>query len=360
VPSSTSSSDDRLPSVAWFPVLVSAVLIFLAFVTALEALLAARGFRPTVQDSESGWFRQRDRASALGSRALILIGASRIQLDLDLDVLRARTGLEPVQLAINGSSSMAVLQDLASDPTIRGAVLIDYYDGTVVGAEEGDAVRYESDYAKRGKRVPNGNRLEEWLTGELHTLLRSYADGASPLDSLRLRALNPDATPPYLITRPDRSRLADYTQVKMPDFRYARAVRNIGSGMELRRGASNEERKQAIERRIAELAPLDNSAFTSQIKAVGELVASLRKRGIRVIFVRLPESGYVLQADDKRYPRTSYWDLFTAQIGAPAVNFADIPVLKRFECPDGSHLDYRDRRAFTEALLANLDLGKAQ
>jgi len=360
VPSSISSSDERLPSVAWIPVLVSAVLLFLAFVTALEGLLAARGFRPTVQDSESGWFKQRDRANALGSRALILIGASRIQLDLDLDVLRARTGLEPVQLAINGSSFMPVLRDLTSDPTIRGTILIDYYDGTLAGAEEGDAVRYESDYAKRGKRLANGNQLEEWLTVGLHTQLRAYADGASPLDSFRLRVLNRDATPPYLITRPDRSRLADYTQVKMPDFRYARAVRNIGGGMELRRGASNEERRQAIERRIAELKPLDNSAFASQVKVVGELVAAMRKRGTAVIFVRLPESGYVLQEDDKRYPRTSYWDLFAAQIGAPAVNFADIPTLKHFECPDGSHLDYRDRRAFTEALLANLDLGKMQ
>jgi len=359
--SSTSSSDERLPSAAWTPVLASAALIFVAFVVMLEMALAARGYRPTVLDSESSWFKQRDRASALGSRALIMIGASRIQLDLDLDALRAGTGLEPVQLAVNGSSSMPVLRDLVDDPTIRGTVLIDYYDGTILGAEgEDDAARYERDYKKRGKQVPSGNQMEEWLTSALHMRLRAYADGASPLDSLRLRVLNPEATPQYLITRPDRSRLADYARVKMPDFLYARAIRDVGGGMALGPGANNDERRRAIEQRIDALLPLDNSAFESRVQVIGDLVALLRKRGVAVVFVRLPESGYELEANDKRFPRMSYWDFFASRIGTSTVNFADIPALKYFECPDGSHLDYRDRQAFTERLAASLDLEKMQ
>ena len=46
------------------------------------------------------------------------------------------------------------------------------------------------------------------------------------------------------------------------------------------------------------------------------------------------------------------------QIGAPAVHFEDVPGMRDIECPDGSHLDYRQRAGFTAALAQALELDR--
>ncbi len=49
------------------------------------------------------------------------------------------------------------------------------------------------------------------------------------------------------------------------------------------------------------------------------------------------------------------WDAFAASTSAPTIHWVDVPGMARLSCPDGSHLDARDTRAFTEALVQELD-----
>ena len=105
----------RQPSSGVGDALLAAVLMSRARIAMMEAVLSLRGFRPTAVDDEPTWILQRHRASTLGPRALILVGASRIQIGIDIDALRDVTGLEPVQLAIDGSSFTLVLKELAAD-----------------------------------------------------------------------------------------------------------------------------------------------------------------------------------------------------------------------------------------------------
>lgn len=138
MPLSTSSFERPLPDMPWLRIFAAALLICIIFITLMEIRLAQLGYHSTVLDSPGRWAKERARASQLGEKALILIGASRIQLGIDLDTLRRETGLEPVQLAIDGSSFVPILQDLANDPTIRGTILVDYYPESIEGAGSGD------------------------------------------------------------------------------------------------------------------------------------------------------------------------------------------------------------------------------
>ncbi len=159
MPSSTSSSDRRLPRLRWSVVLGGAVAICTAFVGAMELRLAARGFNPSVIDSPRLWARERQRADALGSRALILVGSSRVLLDTDLDTLRRETGLEPVQLAIDGSSFVPVLQGLAEDPAIKGTVLVDLARNVLASPTQQDrAYEYQRAYQQDGHGLPDFRR----------------------------------------------------------------------------------------------------------------------------------------------------------------------------------------------------------
>lgn len=359
MPSSTSSSDARLPRAAWGPVLFGALALWAAFVAAMELRLAARGFRPTVVDSEALWLKQRERAGALGSRALILVGASRIQLDIDLDILRRRTGLEPVQLAIDGSSFVPVLRSLADDPRVRGTVIVGFAENVVGDSSRRDAADiYAADYARlpASAVVPDFAHSEALLTDFVRDHLRSYADGARPLTSLLLRILPAGATPQYLVTLPDRSRLADYAKVSMPGFYYARVMRNMGQQVAPSPGMTWNDLDTELCRRIDKLQPVDARAFAEGIPPVLDMADRIAARGGRVLFVLMPRGGLVAAADDRFFPRAAFWDRFVARSPYRAVHYADVPALRDFDLPDGSHLDFRDRPRFTNSLVDALGL----
>jgi len=360
MPSSTSSSEQRIDGSRWLGALAAAALVTLALIGAMEWVLAGRGFQPTIVDSDAEWVKQRRRASELGPRALVLIGASRMQLDLDLDTLRTRTGLEPVQLAIDGSSFLPVLEGLASDPRVVGTVLVDFTVQQVSGTPALDvAAAYQGRYAETPAPVALGFRsVEDRLAGLLHRSLRSYADGGSPLAALLTRVLDRDATPQYLITLPDRSRLADYRQVRMPEFYFGRVVRNLGGNIALPASLPAPERERILRAAIARIVPADDREFVQRLELVRSQAQAIEARGGHVVFLNLPSSGLVREADRAGYPPERFWRRLAESEQLRTFDVEDDPELARFECPDGSHLDYRDREAFTRRLVEALGLGR--
>ena len=359
--SSISSSNQRLQSLAWKPILAGAFLLFFAFVGVMELRLAAKGFRPSVTDSERLWLRERLRASKLGEHALILVGGSRIQLGMDLDVLRQKTGLEPVQLAIDGSPPLPILEGLAYDPNIRGTIIVDYYDHFLNPANPSDrSKRYEEHFKRVSHhiRVVDYETIEGYLTSRLRSSLRSYADGARPLTSLFARIFVRDSTPQYLVTLPDRSRLADYHLLPMPDFYYGRVIRSLGQQVDFPSNSTYTDVEHILKEKIDQLKPNENFDYIKHLDYLEKLVQMIRGRGGKVFFVVMPSNGLVREIERKRFPRRLFWNYLVKRVSAETIHFEDYPSLKYFICPDGSHLDYRDRINFTTALVEIAGFGK--
>jgi len=364
MPSSISSSERRRPSLLWQPVLGGAALAALLFVCLMELRLGLRGIRPTVPDTEARWIEQRSSAAALGERALILVGSSRMQVDADLGVLRARTGLEPVQLAVDGSSFMPVLEGLAADEAVRGTVIVDLLDPHLTSHNQQEtAYRWQQAYERsRARReLPDFERVERWLSDAWRQRLRSYANDTRPLTSLRHRLLT--ATQQYFVTLSDRSQLVDYSKVEMPAFYYRRALKHLGiSAPPLAPGWTWGDLDQLLRGRIEQLTPRTDAieAYAAAVRTVAAQAQAIRARGGRVYFVALPASGLVRLMDERRMPRALFWDRLAREIGTPTLHFEDVPALREFSCPDGSHLDIRQRAAFTHALVDALGLGTAR
>lgn len=78
-----------------------------------------------------------------------------------------------------------------------------------------------------------------------------------------------------------------------------------------------------------------------------------------MLYVDFPESGYVREIDDRRFPRPLFWDRFAAYTHSPALESADIAAIRALRCPDGTHLDYHDKARFTEALVDALHIKRA-
>ena len=358
MPSSISNSDQRLPRLHW-QVVLGGLAILIAFVSVMELRLAARGFQPDIVDSSRAWSRERARVDDLGSRALIMVGSSRVLLDPDFQVLRQETGLEPVELGIDGSSFMPVLKGLAADPKVTGTIVVDLGPNILAEPVRWDAAyAYETDYERHRLALPDFARSEAYLSDLVHGHLRSYADGTRPLTALRLRILQKDPTPQYLRMLPDREMPADYSQVPQPQFYYARVIRNLGQSVPLA-GRDYRDVERDLAARIAALPPADDKLYLASLPAMRDITRAIQAHGGHVIYTSFPTSGYVRQMDDRRYPRALFWDRFAAAVPAPAVNFEDVPALRAVYCPDGSHLDYHARPAFTHALVQALHLDSA-
>ena len=354
--SSTSSSNQRLPSLEWRTIWWMPVLLPLCFILILEGRLALRGFQPTLVDSETHWQEERARVAGLGKNALVLVGASRIQLGVDIPLLRTLSGKEPVQLAIDGNSYAPVLQSLAEDPGFIGTVIVDFAEGAnIVPMPTGLATAYTGHYRQQASHYQNWNfdRIENRLSRLVQGILRSYADGARPLDSLLSRLMEPPTTRQYLLTHPDRSRSADYSRVPMPDFYLSRVMRHLGkdapdAGTTF---ASQRALHEELARRIARLPADDPAKLAGSYALLTDWLQKIRGRGGRVIMLAMPTSGLVHDADRKRYPRELFWDPLAKTLPATMIHYEDFPAMRQFICPDGSHLDYRSKPAFTMALV---------
>lgn len=356
MPSSTSNSDIHLvqrtlPGGRWLTPFALGVVLLVLVAGGLEYALAARGFKPTVVDSAQVWSGERARATALGQRALILIGASRSQLDVDLPAMADATGKVPVQLAIDGSSYLPVLKDLADDPGVKGTIVIDFQGGVPDPAYQGASNLYVDYAARQRARATHLDfvHAEAALSSFRQRLMRSYADGTGPFSALMVRALAPRATPQYLVTLPSRERDADYSKVAMPAFYYQRVVRNAGIE-DVPQFQDYASLDGFLAGRIRELSPASTNGMDTNGQVLAGMVRRIEARGGKVVFVMYPRSGLVRAADDVRYPRTLFWDPLVAMAGGKGIYFADVPALAGFTCPDGSHLDVRDKKRFTQAL----------
>ncbi|MGE5168564.1 MAG: hypothetical protein ACM3KT_08120, partial [Deltaproteobacteria bacterium] len=100
--------------------------------------------------------------------------------------------------------------------------------------------------------------------------------------------------------------------------------------------------------------PPDKQAKTrdEQIERAAKAVATLRARGVKVLFLRPPSAGPYLAYDDRQFPRAQAWDVLLAKTGAPGIYFSDYPELSGFDPPEWSHLKLADARKFTAALHA--------
>ncbi|MDI1302378.1 MAG: hypothetical protein PSX71_10765 [bacterium] len=351
------SSSERLPSFRGWRVIVTASLLFLVFVVMLESLLAIRGFHPGVDESVVRWVRERTHASQAGSKALILLGASRIQLGADMDTLRSGLGLHPVQLAIDGGSFVPVLEGLARDKRINGTIVVDFDESFLVGLPGSFDMALQCQRSfdtKSGMDLIDFKESEAWLKDGLSANMRSYADGTRPLTALFHRVLDPRATPRYVVSNVDRSRVADYSLVSMPDFYYQRVLREMGATISIDNNFSWKLLDAALSRDIELMPPSDNTMFLERMEALVITVEKIEARGGKVFFIRMPTSGLIHQIQLKRFPRNRFWAYLEQRFPGRVINSDENAVMSHLVCPDGSHLDKKDRKAFTLALVQEL------
>jgi hypothetical protein len=326
MPSSTSSSERR-----WGVLLPAAALLAAAIVGVAEAYWRGAGYGPQVIDSKALWALERSRVDLTRREPFVILGASRILCGADLALLRERLPRHrPVMLAINALYPLAVLRDLAADEEFRGTVLVDV-DTRGLTRPMWDLQQPWIDYAAREfspSLALNRVLLNLWQSRAV------VAQHDLSLPNTLRRWLAGDGEPfrPYSVFHADRSCDIDYART---DPALARA--------------------QFDEHVAANRAALDPGIpperFLAELAEVDGWIDAIQRRGGTVIVYQTPISGTRRALEDEIFPRERYWDPWAARTRARVLHFADEPALTAFDLPDDSHLDYRDKPAYTEALV---------
>ncbi len=329
---------------ASFSVLLG-MFIAAALICIFEFALRMNGMEPHNNDTKELWAAQRVKASALGKKAVILVGSSRIQLGIDLDNLGKKLGLQPVQLAIDGAECQPVLEDLANDPDIEGTILVALTTGRWKGKTKLNKADewlsfYHAEY--KGLFFPTMERL---IKTKMQNVSNIYSSGV-PLKDLLLVAVGKRKPPTsYLITNESRERNADYNLVPQPYFYLARAIRHLGIHVDLKGEVSFSQAVQKIRAKIPKLT--HRPATADDYTYINALTRRLQLKGAQVVYIRFPTSGLVWEIDEANKPKDKFWDQFAKYSIAPTIHFKDYPVLD-FNLADGSHLDQKQKHEFTE------------
>ena len=331
MPLSTSGFSRYLPRASWSRIWLTGLVLLVSALCALEMFWRANGHIPSIVDNCDLWAYYRNRVNDNGTKTIVLLGASRIQLDVSTSVLRNRfLDYTVIQLAVDGQQPIAVLKDLAGDKHFKGTVIC-----SMVAAWIGK----ENLYGQQGyvDYFHKDSTLSKRLNRVIVSSVQEHFDIIDPYlqpKRILLNFIESGRLPPtrYLITKHDRSRMADYSMINIARQRKYR-IKRI---MEFYR----KDPPVAIEKWLNHAAGLQ------------PYVKKLQDRGGVVVFVRFPSTGKHWVLDNKAYPKKEYWDKLAGITGAKTIHFMDIDDMKQFDCPDSSHLDYRQAPLFTD-ILAN-------
>ncbi|MEM7184889.1 MAG: hypothetical protein AAF518_28605, partial [Spirochaetota bacterium] len=321
---------------------LSVFFITILLFTSWELLWRFLGFVPTHSDTYGLWADKRAEASVQGKERIVLLGSSRVFYGINTYHLEKLTGKPTIQLAINGSSPLPQLEDLAHDKSFQGTVLCGitpfYFFNLTEFYWKSEA--YSKFYQKR--------TIADQISHTLNFHLEKYFSYPSRKELALQKALDESMNwdrevskgnfpkIPKGVTRQlsfiDKNRQAKTPAIisYSPTFLY--------------------EIRKRILSELNTLEVLQEEDLSKLFLRIKRAISTLQKRGSLVIFLRMPANDKYLLREKQNWPRKKYWDRLLQTSGAPGIHFQDFESLKNFKCPDYSHLTTQDSLQYTENL----------
>jgi len=326
-----------VPEQPWGWILAGALAIFLALLGGWEAYWRSYGVTPGIRNDSGLWAIQRRRIDAGEGDATVIVGSSRPFFDIQLPVWERLDGRRPIQLAFEGTSPLAFVEDLADDPRFTGRLIIGIDPQVFFLARTGhhDALEYT-------RRQSPSQRIGQWLSMHLIEPYLAFDDADFALETVLARQHWPQ--------RPGRTWLPDVRKLSNHE-----ADRNTSMWSKV----AEDPQYRALVRAIwhQRFAPAMDpppeqlrKTIQEQIERMAQAVAKLRARGARVLLLRSPSDGEYLAYETRLFPRAQTWDALVAASGVPGVHFQDYPELQGYYLPEWSHMTRAEAERYTVAL----------
>jgi hypothetical protein len=326
-----------VPAKQWGSIVLAALAVGMVLIGGWEWYWRDFGAVPGYRDDDALWARQRRRIDEGDGDATVLIGASRTLFDTQLQVWERLSGRRPIQLALDGTSPLFALEDLANDPRFTGRLLIGIAPDVFFSG-----FQYHKGLLRYMYKESPSQRVGKYLSMHLIEPHLAFYDPDFAMFSV-LRRL------PW----PEREGLARIGVRKLEVTDEADRNDHMWSKVQ------NDPAYAALARRIwaqdfdpptpAEVIENQHTA-DEQITRTAAAVAKLRARGIPVIFIRDPSAGAYLAYENRDFPRNKTWDVLLVKAHADGIHFQDFPELQGYDLPEGSHMTRDSAERYTSAL----------
>lgn len=332
--SSISSSKERAPNTRWYLVWLSTLSIVFIVLAILEFSWRDAGHKPSVTDDISMWTQKRQLAiprDGKSSSVVALLGASRLQLSISLDVLEQEFPENRfIQLSVDGHHPLAALRDLSIDPNFDGIILCSVTIGSFTRRRLWDQQPWVDYYHRSYTLNTNLNRSVSTAIQSRFAIVNPRIRLTEVVKGVVEQGRLPQ--PFYITTFHDRSRLADYDNTNVDELKRNYYQKKLLASSQ---SSATSERVDAILKILHHIKPW---------------VDSIKHKGGKVVFVRLPTSEAHLKMTQQSFPRHLIWDRISGITGATTLHFLDYPSLQAFNLPDYSHVNGVDVNRFTREL----------
>ncbi len=325
--SSTSSSDTAQHP--WTRVWGLALVLAIVIVGSWEWLLRDAGLGPEYADNRSLWADTRHGLNQHGENAIALLGASRLQYAVDVATLRENLQRPVVQLAVEGTSALALLENLAVDPRFRGTVIY-----SVAPAFTLNSALPRIDAGKQREWVQY--YLDQSRSRRMEQSLRLYLQG-------KLAFRSPDAKLPRVVP-------AILSTGSLPDRDQKTTFANRVLHKDYSKVSAQVDELGMVQFYLENTVPYTQPEFDVVLNYVDTLVRLLRRKGVDVYFLRLPSTAEVQLLESAFFPRQVFWDVMEHRLDATFIHADDYPQMKGFMSQDGSHIDSKYIVEFTNIL----------
>jgi len=348
MPSSTSSSseplsssnlDRPLPPGRLHTAALIAFLVCAALMVSYEMYWRDFGVSSSYRNSDGLWTIQRLRIDAGEGDRTVLIGSSRTLFNIQLDTWEAISGQRPIQLSLEGTSPLSIMEDLSTDENFTGTLLV----GVAPELFFSGFQYRQSAIERYGKESPS-QWLGQQISMPFEPYLRFYSFDYSLFTILKRQAWPERAGVNSLM---EVRRLADTTK-----DRNTRMWTKVEEDEEYRNLA-----RQIWEDEFVPLEERDESWMVEHLNTreeeINRAVAAtqtLQNRGVDIVFVRHPIDGYYAMSEPIYYPRKETWDALIERTGAPGVHWMDHEELQGFWLPEWSHLSGSEADRYTAVL----------
>lgn len=323
--------------------LLIALILGLAAITSWELYWRSKGYEPGLEDNKELWAVQRSRVNHARERDIVLLGDSRILFDIQLDSWEKETGIRPIQLASAGTTPLPAFHDLVENTDFSGTAVISVHPIIFFFSTN------ETDFL--------WNRIKSRID---HFYDRTYAQRLNHILDLPLQKT-------FTFMRADDEEWSDDLDLKTLLSTIHVGERAIGGYPPFYRFQDI-----AIDRNVRMFDKVaQDSAFANSIIKVWTFegpepmppadkagtsayflkdLEKFKARGGKVILIRFPSSGGLLQFENEVFSRQQYWEEIVTAADVPAYHFQDYEQLSQFYCPEWSHLTAQDAEVFTTEL----------
>jgi hypothetical protein len=315
-----------------------ALLLTAVLMVAWEAWVRSQGVTPSYRNSDGQWTEQRRRINNGAGNGWVFTGSSRVLFNMQLPVWERLDKRRPLQLALEGTAPVAVMESLADDDDFTGKLIVGVAPGLFFSGYE---------YRRSAlDRYPEESPTQ-WFGHKVSVLAEPY-----------LAFYNYDFAFPAILRRqalPAREGVVFDLDVRklfnMERDRNTQLWDKVVYDEEYRELAKHIWAQNWMP--LAELPPpVQEKLLESRQKQLDRAVAATEKlqaKAVEVIFVQMPYEGHYTVAEPDIAPRDATWDVLLEQTGALGLHFEDHEEMQGYYLPEWSHMSAEEADRFTEA-----------